>query len=488
MTESARLLIPAIRWDHTAGFAGSQQRLRIEEALALGCGGYIIFGGEIAAVRELTSELRERSGFPLLIASDLERGAGQQFAGATGLPPLAAIGDSGEVGAASRAARLTAREALACGVNWVLAPVADIDIERSNPIVGTRSFGAAPAEVTLLVSEWVDACQATGALACAKHFPGHGRTTVDSHAALPVVRASGDELRATDLLPFRAAIEAGVGSILTAHVAFPALDASAAPATLSRPILHDLLRREMKYDGIVVTDAMIMEGVLAGMGEEGACVAALAAGCDLVLYPENVSGVAAAVERAIATGGLEVGQVKLSLERRERWAAWTAQAAQPSHDHERDWAREFALRCVREIRGSVRGISTRLDLILIDDDVGGPWPPPSREPFREALQRSGFDVRWVEAPALDGDRMAVVALFGDIRSWKGRAGYGQSSLAAVTRAVDREPECIVMQFSHPRLVDQLPSTASQVVSAWGGERVMQEAAAGWLSSRMVARE
>lgn len=169
MSQNARLLIPAIRWDQATGFGG--QRSHIERALSLGCGGYIFFGGDASAVKELVAELRERSAFPLLVAADLERGAGQQFAGASGLPPLAAIGATSEKGAASRAGRLTAREALSLGVNWVLAPVCDLDLEKENPIVGTRSFGADSRRVSQLVSEWIAGCQAAGAMACAKHFP-----------------------------------------------------------------------------------------------------------------------------------------------------------------------------------------------------------------------------------------------------------------------------------------------------------------------------
>ena len=481
MTESARLLIPAIRWDSASGFAG--QRPQIEKALALGCGGYIFFGGEATAVRDLAAELRERSGFPLLIASDLERGAGQQFAGATGLPPLAAIGATTEEGAVARAARLTAREALALGVNWMLAPVCDLDLEKDNPIVGTRSFGSDSHKVSELVSEWVDACQAMGAMACAKHFPGHGRTAVDSHAALPTVQASAADLHASDLAPFVAAIESGVASILTAHIAFPSLDASGVPATVSRAILHDLLRKELGFEEIIVTDAMIMEGVLRGGSEEQACVNALAAGCDLVLYPVDLVAVAREVERAIARGAIDPEEARKSLARRDRWASWTATRADAPSRADVMWSQSLALNCVTEVRGRLHALSRQVDLLLVDDDTGGPYAPPSREPFRDALQEGELDARWVEAPSQDGRRSLVIALFGDIRSWKGRAGYSSASISAVARALERDADAIVMQFSHPRLAAQLPASARHVVSAWGGERVMQEAAGHWLSAR-----
>ena len=491
MTEidGAQLLIPAIRWDKENGYEGN--RPHFELALELGCGGFIIFGGESAAVRDLTAELRERSRLPLLIASDLERGAGQQFAGATGLPPLAAIGSSDEKGAARRAGQLTAREALSLGINWVLAPVCDLDIEKSNPIIGTRAFGSDPAQVSALVAEWIDGCQATGAMACAKHFPGHGRTAVDSHAALPVVAAGADEMRDVDMRPFRAAIDAGVASVLSAHIAFPALDDPDRPATLSRRIMHDLLRTEIQFNGIIVTDAMIMDGVLQGRGETRACVEALAAGCDLVLYPMALRDVAKAVNEAVASGQLDAQEILASANRRTRWSEWSyargdAGRTAASGDGSK-WAEEFAQSCVAEIRGSIGRVARRIDLILVDDDVGGPYPPPSREPLREALERGGFDARWIERPAKAGLDAAgvVVALFGDIRSWKGRAGYSTQSVQAVARAIESHPDAIVLQFSHPRIASELPATATHIVTAWGGEKTMQQAAARWLAAKLA---
>src|SRR5690242_2053218 len=212
MSDVAQLLLPAIRWDPERGFDAAREG--IQQALALGVGGFILFGGEQDAVRALTKELRQRSRVPLLIAADLERGAGQQFAGATGLPPLAAIASLGDIDAIRRAARLTAREARTMGVNWAYAPVVDLDLLPENPIIGSRSLGADPRRVASLGAAWIEACQSEGVLACAKHFPGHGRTHVDSHIALPVVDATKQELFESDLVPFEAAIRAGVASIM----------------------------------------------------------------------------------------------------------------------------------------------------------------------------------------------------------------------------------------------------------------------------------
>jgi beta-glucosidase len=436
-------------------------------------------------MRELSAELRERSRFPLLVASDLERGAGQQFVGATGLPPLAALGASGEADAARRAARLTAREALSLGINWILAPVADLDIEPRNPIVGTRAFGSAATSVATQVADWVDSCQAEGALACAKHFPGHGRTVVDSHAALPVVDAALSQLNSADLVPFRAAIEAGVSSVLTAHVAFPSLDAGGVPATLSRSIVSGLLRKEMRFDGLVVTDAMIMEGALGGRGESAACVDALAAGCDIVLYPKDVAAVADAVALAGERGELDARELAASIARLDKWTAWAAGPGWRDSAADREWARAFAVRCVRTVRGELVYAPRRLDVVVVDDDLGGPYPPPSREPFSAALRDAGFDVRVMAEPDPASRRLCIIALFGDIRSWKGRPGYSTQTLQTVARHSDIDAGAVLFQFSHPRLSHEVPASLGAVINAWGGESVMQHAAAEWLGLRMM---
>lgn len=477
MSDLAKLLLPAIRWDAERGFASSIAD--IERALALGVGGFVVFGGECNAVAALTAQLRGAARHPLLIAADLERGAGQQFMGCTGFPPLAAIGSLGELAAVRLAARVTAREALAIGVNWTYSPVADLDVEPENPIVGTRSFGSDIAVVQSAVAEYIDAIQGEGMLACAKHFPGHGRTVTDSHAVLGVVAATRQQLD-DDLAPFVAAIDAGVASIMTAHVAYPSLDPSGAPATCSRRIVHDLLREELGFDGLVVTDALIMGGVQDDAGEGHAASRAVAAGCDLLLYPNDP---AAALHGLEVAAGRSVGRAQLdaSLARRDHWARWATppDRAKGVSDTDRSLARDLADRAIHLVRGSIAPLGQRLGLAIVDDDLGGPYAPTGRQPFLDALGALGADVV-VETHPSGSTRPLVIALFGDIRAWKGRPGYSQpardrvTQLVGAARAVKRD--VLIVHFSHPRLAEQLPADVP-VLSAWGGERPMQEAAA-----------
>jgi len=290
---TGRLILPALRAGADAGF--SHEAARIADALDLGVGGFIVFGGTVESVRRLTADLLRRAGRPLLVASDLERGAGQQVAGLTQFPPPLALASLGDASVVRWAGAVTAQEARAVGINWVFAPVGDLDVLPDNPIVQTRAFGDDPNRVASLVRTWIEGCQGAGALACAKHFPGHGRTAVDSHIALPVVPDAAATLRETDLLPFAIAVESGVASIMTAHVAYPALDPSGVPATLSRPIM-DELRGPLGFDGLVVSDALIMDGALAGRRESDAAVEAVRAGVDLLLYPNDARRVRDALE------------------------------------------------------------------------------------------------------------------------------------------------------------------------------------------------
>ena len=477
MSEVAELFYPAIRWDSTHGYEG--QRAAIEEALKLGVGGFILFGGPSEHVAALTEDLHSKSKTALLIGADLERGAGQQFTGETALPPLAAIASLEDLQAIRRAAAVTAREARELGINWIYAPDCDLDIEPSNPIIGTRSFGSDPERVGEYAAAWIDACQAEGVLACAKHFPGHGRTTVDSHKELPRVDTPAEVLRQTDLVPFKRAIERGVASVMSAHIAFPALDPSGAPGTLSRPILTDLLRKDLEFTGLVVTDALIMEGVLGG-GESEAVVRALDAGCDCLLYPSNVAESERAVAKAIEEKRLDAEQVHQSIERRRRWARWAAlsrDSNRPARD-DTGWANHLAEEVVHTIRGKLPRLPQPWNLVIVDDDVGGPYPPPSREPLISALRVGGVELVTGDAPVSQNAGTTVVALFGDIRAWKGRPGYSASAKETVRRTLQeaKTNDRVIIQFSHPRLASELDVDVP-ILCAWGGEAVMQRATA-----------
>jgi beta-glucosidase-like glycosyl hydrolase len=469
---AGRLILPALRARPDAGFG--HEAGAIADALHLGVGGFILFGGTVESVRRLTADLLRRAGRPLLIASDLERGAGQQVVGLTEFPPPAALAALGDAAVVRWAGAVTAQEARAVGINWVFAPVADIDLVPENPIVQTRAFGEDPDRVATCVRSWIEGCQGAGALACVKHFPGHGRTVVDSHAELPVVEADAETLGATDLRPFEVAVDARVAAVMTAHVAFPALDPSGMPATMSRAIMGRL-RDTMGFDGLVVTDALIMDGAVKGRRESDAAVEAVAAGVDLLLYPNDPRRVRDALDQALASGALPRPRLAQALDRYTRALSAATAATPPVTRGPYESADVLAdvLLAQGMLRGAVPELVGPLDLVIVDDDLGGPYPPSPSDWTSRAL---GPDL-----VARYGGGSRVVLVFAEPRAWKGRAGFGPAAREALASyAPDAD---LVVLFGHPRLADAVPSRGS-VLLAWHRQRLMQEAVARWLRRRL----
>lgn len=464
--------MPALRSDTLSGFA--HEAGRIADTLELGVGGYIIFGGTAESVRRLTADLLRRAGRSLLLASDLERGAGQQVAGLTEFPPPMALASLRDPAVVRWAASVTAQEARAVGINWVFAPVADLDLLPENPIVQTRAFGADPNEVATYVRQWIEGCQAAGALACAKHYPGHGRTAVDSHVALPVVEAPAADLE-IDLVPFTVAIQSGVASIMTAHVAYPALDSSGLPATLSQTLLGRL-RKIGGFDGLVVTDALIMDGALVGRRESDAAVEAIQAGADLLLYPNDARRVRDALEAALSSGVLARDRFQESLRRYHRALAAATSPTPPVTRGPYESAEALADVLLKQgmmLRRSVPSLVAPLDLVVVDDDIGGPYPPGPSDHVHRAL---GADLigRY-------GGGSRVLLVFAEPRAWKGRSGFAPATREALAHHAAGAD--LIVLFGHPRLAAELPSGAP-VLLAWHRQRLMQEAVARWLGQRL----
>jgi len=255
---------------------------------ARGVGGFCGFGGARATLPGILARLQEAAPHRLLLAGDFEDGVGQQVHGLTRHPPAAVLDPE----AAERAGVRTAVEARGLGFTMVFAPVADVCSNPDNPIVNARAFP----DPVVCAPAFVRGARRFGLRTCAKHFPGHGATSADSHDALPRIDADGATWHARDLPPFAACVEAGVDAVMTAHIAGPALTGSEdLPATLSRAVMTDLLRGELGFEGIAVTDALLMDGVLQGRSEAEAAVAALEAGCDVLLCPREPEPVLAAV-------------------------------------------------------------------------------------------------------------------------------------------------------------------------------------------------
>lgn len=255
---------------------------------------------------------------PLLLSTDQEHGAVARVGKpATLLPGAMALGAqhaaSGSTADARSAARIAGAELAAMGIRQDYAPVADVNVNPANPVIGVRSFGAGPGAVAELVAAQVRGYQEAGVAATAKHFPGHGDTATDSHVGLPVMRHSRADWEELDEPPFRAAVRAGVDAIMTAHIVFPALDPSGDPATLSRPIVTGILRERLGFRGVVVTDALDMAGVRQKYGDDRVPVLALLAGCDQLLNPPDLGLAYRSVLAAVESGELTEERIDASV-------------------------------------------------------------------------------------------------------------------------------------------------------------------------------
>ncbi len=302
-------------------------------------GGIILAGGGVYDIAHMMNELQRISKLPLLVAADLESGLGfwhpwrfvrgrapdlPKFisGGGTAFPSNMAIGATGNERYAYEVGRFTGLEARAVGIHWPLAPVVDVNNNPRNPIVNVRSYGEDPALVARLGAAFVRGCRDARVIATAKHFPGHGDTEDDSHMGLPVLNFDMERLDSIELVPYNATIAAGVGAIMSAHIALPKLDASRRPATLSKPILTDLLRKRLKFDGIIVTDGLPMQGITDNYGATEAALLALQAGADALLVPVDLEASYHYLLEAVKKGKINEARIDSSVKRILAAKAW----------------------------------------------------------------------------------------------------------------------------------------------------------------------
>ncbi len=485
------VLVPAIRLPKDYSRVEHFRQLAAD-----GVAGFLIFGGDREFLPPLIEGLREAAGRQLLFMTDAERGLGQQVEGCLDLPPLMAVGATLSEERAYEHGRATALEARAIGINMLLAPVADVLSHATNPIIGNRSFGANPETVAALVAAWIAGAQDQGVLACAKHFPGHGHTHVDSHEDLPIVDADRATLDCRELVPFRAAIRAGVGAIMTAHVAYPALDPEPRlPASLSAPILRALLRHDLGFGGLVLSDALVMAGLLAAgegpdpLTEADAAVRCVWAGCDLLLYPADPHATADALaaaheERRIDLSGVE-GRLALTLADLQVDFP-EAQPLAADHLYDAYGLARDGVTVLRDATGllplQVRPGDGVMAILIDDDDVPGREAAfrDSGHAFPAGLTRltdwEGDDDHPLLA-LVDEAQLLVLAIASAQRAWKGRAGLKPSLAALVGRLVERAgSKTVCLLLSSPGVLAGVDPRPPTLVSAWGDASVTVRAA------------
>ena len=364
----------------------------LQNLLKRGVGGVILLGGSAVELQQRTRQLRSWSDQPLLLCADVEEGVGQRFEGGSWLvPPLAlahlhAREPQRALELAQRYGQCTGDQARRCGLNWVLGPVCDVNNNPANPVINVRAWGEDPATVTALARAFQRGLSSSGVLGCAKHFPGHGDTASDSHLDLPVLPHDRQRLDRLELPPFRGLIEAGVDSVMTAHLLLPQLDAER-PATLSSRVLTDLLRRDLGFEGLVVTDALVMEAIAAHHGPGEAAVLAFEAGADLILMPADAEAAIQGISTALAQGRIPIQRLHSALKRRQAALerCHPAKAGDPGIVSPGDLALEQELvQASLQLRPAA-GLPAQSGINLIRID--GVWPCPALSGQAPALRQ-----------------------------------------------------------------------------------------------------
>jgi beta-N-acetylhexosaminidase len=473
-------------------------------------GGVIVSVGSPVDIAAKLNQLQKRSRLPLLVASDLEEGTARRFVGGTPFPTNMGVAAGGREADAFAMGRVTAEEGRAVGIHLAFAPVADVNSNPANPIINVRSFGEDPLSVAALVVAEVRGLQQHGMLATVKHFPGHGDTEIDSHLALPTVQADWARLDSLELVPFRAAIKAGVAAVMSAHIAVPTLEnGGTRPSTLEPTILTGILRDSLRFRGLAVTDALDMGAVWGTYGATEAPVLALLAGADLLLQPTSPDATIDAIVAAVRDGRLTQQRLNQSVRRvlaaKQRLGLFARRTVQldrvstmvGSAEHQ-SVARDVAARSIVLLSDSTGAIDSlrarprRVALVTYAEDPGilpgyvlanelralgdtvrvfRIWPssgPASYDSARAVLAEGGVPVFAAAVRAMAG---------------RGRVALPDSLVAFIESTANANPT-VLLSLGSPYLLLQTPQVTSHLL-AWSANPLSETAAARALSGAPI---
>src|SRR5580698_10101205 len=473
----------------------------------LHCGGFINItqGSPLGIVKSqayptavLTNQLQAKSKLPLLVGADFERGTAMRLDEGTSFPTAMALAAGGDPKDAYTMGKTTAVEARAVGIQWIYAPDADVNNNPGNPIINTRSFGEDPQRVAEFVTQFVRGVEENGGLATAKHFPGHGDTAADSHIDLPVIPANRERLESLELVPFRAAIAAGAGSIMTGHLAVPAFEPDTnTPATLSHNILTGVLRDELHFQGLVVTDAMDMGGITVRYAPGEAAVRAVLAGADALLMPPVPDAAFEGLQNAVRSGRISIERLDASVRRILEAKAMLGL----------DKTRIVDINAINQKLGSVawqkeaqdisdRGITllrdtpkvlpidgTKPNRALLLAFYADPEPYPGEDLERELKSRFDSvttlraDTRFINASTLklpdpSTYDTAILALFVRVSDRKGNVDVPVEQAAVADQLYKTGKPVITLGFGSPYLIERFPA-AQTWLAAFGISDVAQ---------------
>lgn len=448
----------------------------------------------------LANQLQRAAKVPLLVAADFETGTSMRLADGTAFPSAMAVAATGDPHDAYTVGKITAIEARAAGLNWIFAPVSDVNDNPDNPIINTRSFGEDPQRVAEFVTQFIHGVQDNGALATAKHFPGHGDVNVDSHVSVPVVPGDMAELNRVELVPFRAAIAAGVGAVMSGHLVVPALEPDTdVPATLSHKVLTDLLRKKLGFRGIEVTDALDMGGVTEIDSPPNVAVRAIKAGIDVLLIPPQPDAALDALEEAVKSGQLPMatvneavrrilrGKAQLGLEKRRLvdLNGINSVFGSPKFKVASQDIADRGITLVRDDQKILPLDATKPLRVLLVAISGDPDPYPGAVIENELRGRADsvqvvrVDTNFVKSntvqlPPPESYDVAIAAVFVRVADRKGTVGLPEDEAALLNQAIAAGKPVIVASLGSPYLVSRFPN-AKTWIAAFATQDVVQRA-------------
>jgi beta-N-acetylhexosaminidase len=509
--KAAQIVWPTVFGDFAA--EDSEQWMRVRREIEEGVGGYTVSVGSPLEIAAKLNAMQRLARVPLLIGADLEFGAGFRarggyfvpnaidLGGATLFPPQMAIGATGDTVLAYEQGRVTAVEGRALGIHIAYAPILDVNNNPANPVINTRSYSEDPHLAARLGTAFIRGVQEHGMVATAKHFPGHGDTDVNSHLALPVVTASRERLESVELVPFRAGISAGVGAIMSFHGAMPALDATLAPGTLSPLVMTGLLRDELGFQGLAISDAMDMRGVLDRYGATEAAKRAVAAGADVLIQPLDVPETIDAVVAGVREGRYPQARLDQAVRRvlrmkaqlglhENRLVALDSVRVRVGTRENAAAARMVARRSITLVKDSLSQIPLRSGAgTVLSVTLARRADLAAGTTFDAELRQRVQRLRTVFVPAEDLEaalqRAALLADSVDVvivssyvgQRWDAVSAEAPGAFAEFLRGMARRGRNpIVVSFGNPYLLQQAPAIPAYVV-AWGVAPVAQEAAA-----------
>jgi beta-N-acetylhexosaminidase len=489
-------------------------------------GGIIFFGAPIYETTHIANRMQEAAKTPLLMSLDAETGIGMRFEDATNFPWAMAVAATGNPEFARRMGVITGREARAIGIQHVYAPVLDVNNNADNPVINVRSFGEDPNDVARFGIAFADGVQSEKVIATAKHFPGHGDTNVDSHRGLPIINLPRARLDSLELQPFKKAIDAGIGSIMIAHIALPQIDSeeikplaeyrggdaeagaeivsqkATIPATLSKTVQTEILRNQMGFKGLIVSDAMSMSGLTLYFNQEEAGVRAFLAGTDILEKPADVDAMIRGLKAAVASGRIPMAKLDESVRRQLAWKYEVGLAKNkitpldqidrivggPDSTKLTDEIAEKAITLARmensalpiqrDAKIAVLGISNGFDGANTMNPFVGTLRSNGLRFTQAYLQENSLAEQAAAArKAVSEADVVIVGLYGRVRSGaKNSVGIPEDGAAVLREALASGKKVIGVSFGNPYILSSFPEMKTYLV-AYGDMSSLQRAAA-----------